>query len=71
MLPKKIRKNLPLIDSGIFFLDNINLNNSPLFSKNLLPEQKDIVFGFKNTIFSNSKKLFDLEVSKRLALLMA
>ena len=47
--------------------DNINLNNSPLFSKNLLPEQKDIVFGFKNTIFSNSKKLFDLEVSKKIS----
>ena len=64
--PEKNQKNLPLIDSGIF-LDNINLNNSPLFSKNLLPEQKDIVFGFKNTIFSNSKKLFDLEVSKKIS----
>ena len=62
----KNQKNLPLIDSGIF-LDNINLNSSPLFSKNLLPKQKDIVFGFKNTIFSNSKKLFDLEVSKKIS----
>ena len=64
--PEKNQKNLPLIDSGIY-LDNINLNNSPLFSKNLLPKQKDIVFGFKNTIFSNSKKLFDLEVSKKIS----
>ena len=64
--PEKNQKNLPLINSGIY-LDNINLNNSPLFSKNLLPKQKDIVFGFKNTIFSNSKKLFDLEVSKKIS----